>query len=200
MYPSAIQKLLKQFYKLPGVGPRTAERFVFFLLKLREAELVEFGHALASLKKNLHECGNCFNLSEKELCNICSDPRRDKDVLCVVAETREIPAIEQTGEYHGLYFVLGGNLDTIKGITPHDLRFRELVAKLQNPIVTPKEIIFGLNPHIEGETTALYLKKILEQFPDIRTTILARGLPTGGDLEYADAKTVTDALINRKKV
>ncbi len=199
MYPESITKLIRELNKLPGVGPKTAERFVFSLLRWRETDLVNFGRIIAGLKQGIHECMNCYNFAEREVCSICMNQGRDKSLLCVVAEAREIQAIEQSGSYNGLYFVLGGNLDTMRGITPERLRFTELVTKVQNPISQPDEIILGLNPNIEGETTTLYLKNLLKDL-HVRMTRLARGLPTGSDLEYADAQTVSAALHGRREV
>lgn len=199
MYPSSIQKLITQFKKLPSVGPRTAERFVFHLLKFSQHQLVEFANALANMKRDLKECARCYNMSDNDLCSICRNTARDARILCVVADIRDLASIEQTSLYHGLYFVLGGNLDTLHGITPDMLHITELVNRILNPNTKPQEIILGFNPNIEGETTALYMKEKLGHF-NIKITRLAKGLPTGSDLEYADAQTVGEALLGRREM
>ncbi|GEM_PF-31763 len=199
MYPASIQQLINLLHRFPGVGPRTAERYVFHLLQYHDQDLIELATSIARLKNDLHQCKNCYNFANHELCIICSNPQRDTTILCLVADARDLVAIERTGHYQGVYFILGGTLDPLHGITPDKLHIQELLSRLNNPHLRPSEIILGLNPNIEGETTTLYLKQILKNFP-IRMTRLARGLPTGSDLEYADADTVSAALAGRREV
>ena len=195
-YPEPIQKLIEAFNKLPGIGPKTAERFVFYLLKRPEHEINELSQALQELKKNNLLCKTCFNLAEKDPCYICTDQKRDKNTICIVAEVHDLASLEATNEYNGLYHVLGGVLNPLAGITPEKLHVKELVARINNN--KPAEIIFGLNPDMEGESTVLYLKKILQPM-NIKLTRLARGLPMGADLEYADEVTLINALKNRNQ-
>jgi len=215
-FPPAIQNLLDFFSRLPGVGPKTALRFVFYLLKQPKEEILKFIQAMQGIKHSVATCGVCYNFSEKNPCSICSDPGRDHSAICVVAEHQDLPVIENTGEYHGTYHVLGGVLDPLHGITPEQLKIKELIArltdssaasqqayKIQNIKYQIREVILALNPDLEGETTMLYLLKLIKSLrknPAIKITRLARGLPMGSDLEYADEVTVSDALKGRKEI
>lgn len=196
-YPKAIQNLIDEFSKLPGIGPRTAARFTFSLLRRNSDELELFGDAIMKLKKNILICKQCFNISEKSLCEFCSNPKRDKSIICVVEETINIPAIEKTKQYNGLYHVLGGVIRPNEGIGPDELNIKELENRLKSNEVT--EIIIATNPNTEGETTALCLLKMLSKL-NVKVTRLARGLSTGSDLEYADEQTISSALSGRKEM
>lgn len=206
-FPPPIERLIKHFRMLPGVGPRTAARFVFALLNKSEDELRAFGHALVDLKESVRTCSTCFNLSLQNPCIICADQKRDHGLLCILARPQDIQAIEETREYHGLYHVLGGTLNPIEGVTPEQLRIKELLNRLDNPSPSPlrrpgegiQEIILALNPDLEGETTSLYLSKLLKTRV-ARVTRLARGLQQGADLEYADEVTLINAIKGRREM
>jgi len=196
-YPKSIQNLIEHFSKLPSVGPKTAERYVFYLLKQHPEWLQGFAQAIAELKEKTIVCQNCLAIAETNPCSICADNRKNKSIICVVADTRDQLAIEATGQYNGLYHILGGVLNTIEGIKPEQLNIKRLLARLKTMPV--KEIILALNPDLEGETTSLYLAKLLKPFK-IKLTRLAKGLPMGADLEYADEITLSNALKYRNEV
>lgn len=196
-----LQNLIDHFSKLPGVGPKTALRFVFYLLKQSKEEVEKFAAAIGAVKSSISTCGICQNFSEKNPCSICADQKRDHSIICVVAEHQDLPVIENTREYHGTYHILGGVLDPLHGVTPEQLKIKELVARIRNSNGKIKEIILALNPDLEGETTILYLTKLIKSFgKSIKVTRLARGLPMGSDLEYADEVTLSDALKGRKEI
>ncbi len=195
--PESIQKLIEEFNKLPGIGPKTSERFVFYLLKQSKLELEKFALALSHLKDKIKTCSVCYNFTEKDPCEICGDKKRDQKTICVVAESPDQEAIEKTSEYHGSYHVLGGTINQVEGIGPENLRIQELINRLKKDHL--KEIIIALNPDMEGESTALYLVRLLKPYK-IKITRLARGLPMGSDLEYADEITLTNALAGRKEI
>lgn len=200
-FPLSLQNLIDYFSRLPGVGPKTALRFVFYLLKQPKEESEKFAAAIGAVKSSISICNVCQNFSEKNPCPICADSRRDHGTICVVAEHQDLPVIENTGEFHGTYHVLGGVLDPLHGITPDQLKIKELVARVQNSNGKIREIILALNPDLEGETTMLYLTKLIKSFgKPIKITRLARGLPMGSDLEYADEITVSDALKGRREI
>jgi len=196
-YPKPIQNLIDEFSKLPGIGPRTATRFAFNLLRRSDEEVSLLGETILRLKKETRICKLCFNISEKDLCEFCTSTKRDKSVICIVEEAMNIPAIEKTRQYNGLYHVLGGIIKPNEGIGPEDLNIDELVSRIKDNGI--KEIIIATNPNMEGETTALYLSKFLSQYM-IKTTRLGRGLSTGSDLEYADEITISNALSGRKEI
>ncbi len=199
-FPPSIQNLIDQFNKLPGIGPKTAEKLVFYLLKQSRSELNNFAQALEQVKEKTLTCESCQNFSETSPCSLCSNQKRDQTTLCVVAEPQDLMAIESTGEYHGSYQILGGTINTLEGITPDQLKIKELLNRLIQPRTQRlKEIILGFNPDLEGETTMLYLKKILQPYK-IKITRLARGLPMGSDLEYADEVTLANALKGRREI
>ncbi len=195
MYSPAIQKLIEQFSKFPTVGPRTAARFVFYLLKLPKEEISRLSESISSLQKKVKLCSFCFKPFEGEnnLCEICSDVSRDKTTLCVVEKETDLETIEKTRKYHGLYFILGG---TVSKLTKEDIE-KLRIKELQERIGNVKEIIIATNPTTEGEATALYLERLLKPL-NVKTTRLGRGLPIGGELEYADEETLASALDNRK--
>jgi recombination protein RecR len=199
--PPALQNLADSFSHLPGVGPKTALRFVFYLLKQKGEDNLKLAKAIEALDNTIATCQICQNFSEKNPCAICSDRSRDQSIICVVAEHQDLPVIENTGEYHGTYHVLGGVLDPLHGITPDQLKIKELVGRVQKNNI--KEIVLALNPDLEGETTILYLTKLIKSFDEnskIKITRLARGLPIGSDIEYADEVTLSDALKGRKEL
>lgn len=199
--PEPLKNLVDHFSRLPGVGPKTALRFVFYLLKQPKNEVEKFAAILGAIKNQMATCGICQNFSEKNPCAICGDSRRDHGTICVVAEHQDLPVIENTGVHNGTYHVLGGVLDPLHGITPDQLKIKALVGRIQNANGKIKEIILALNPDLEGETTMLYLTKLIKSFgKNIKITRLARGLPMGSDLEYADEVTVSDALKGRKEI
>lgn len=194
MLPQSIQNLINQFSKLPSVGPRTAARYVFWLVKQPSVDIEKFGEAIKNLKNDLKTCKNCFNYSNESLCLICASSTRNNSIICVVEEPLNIIPIEKTGKYQGLYHVLGGTLNPPHGIKPENLRIQELISRLKDGLV--KEIIIGLSPTTYGDTTGLHLMNALKPF-NIKITRLARGLPTGADLEYADETTLSQALDHR---
>ncbi|MCK5084917.1 MAG: recombination protein RecR [Candidatus Pacebacteria bacterium] len=196
MYPKSLQNLIKEFSKLPGIGPRTAARFAFSLLRKPEYESESLANAILKLKKETTVCQNCFNISEKELCEFCSNPKRDKSLVCIVEEAINIPAIENTRQFNGLYHVLGGIIKPSESVSPDNLNIKELIERIKSNGI--KELIIATNPNTEGETTALYLAKTLKPF-NVKITRLARGLSTGSDLEYADEMTITSALAGRRE-
>lgn len=193
-YPEPIEKLIEQLRRLPGVGPKTAERYVFHLLRRPPEETSALIQQLAHVRDAIGSCATCGTFTETTPCAICKNPRRDHAMLCVVAEASDIIAVERTGEFRGVYHVLGGLLAPIEGIGPEQLRIKELVERVRDSIT---EIIFAFDPTIEGETTVNYLARLLTP-TGIRCTRLARGLPVGGDLEYADPITLGDALTGRR--
>jgi recombination protein RecR len=196
-FPSSLDKLITLFSRLPSVGPKTAERYVFYLLKQNPALLKEMAEALVELPQRIITCSICNGIGETDPCLICSDPKRDSSQLCVVADSRDMLTIEDTGLFKGFYFVLGGTINTIEGIKPADIKVRELIDRVKD--LKPKELILGLDPNLEGETTALYLSKLIKP-AGIKVTRLAKGLPSGAHIEYADELTLGHALKFRSEV
>ncbi len=196
-YPEPVARLIDALQRLPGIGPKTAQRLTFFLLKRPPDEVRELSEALTGMKERIGHCRTCFNVTDEDPCRICADPARDPRVLCVVEEPNDLLAMERTGEFRGRYHVLLGALSPLDGIGPEDLRIRELLARLEMESVS--EIILATNPNVEGEATALYLAKLLRPFT-VRITRIARGLPVGGDLEYADQVTLSKALEGRRDI
>jgi len=188
---------IEELSKLPGIGKKTAQRLAIFLLKSEDPQVDNLISAIKDLKLKLRFCERCFNLSEEELCNICQSEKRDKSVICVVEEASDVMAIEKTHEFRGLYHVLGGVLSPLSGITPDSLHIKELLKRFE--IEEFKEVILALNPDTEGETTSLYLAKLMRPF-GITVTRIARGLPIGGDLEFADDATIGRAILNRSSL
>jgi recombination protein RecR len=197
VYAGPVQDLIDELARLPGVGPKSAQRITFFLLKLPKEDAVRLARAITEVKDRISFCRRCFNVAEGELCGICADSRRDATVLCVVEEPRDIVAVEKTQEYRGRYHVLQGAISPIEGIGPEQLRVKELLGRLQDEGIT--EIILCTNPNIEGDATAMYLARLLGPL-GIKTTRIASGLPVGGDLEYADELTLGRALQGRREV
>lgn len=205
MYSPKIQRLIDLFVKFPGVGPRTAARLVFYLVKADRKEVQGLGKAIFDLKKSLNFCSFCFKsfkVSGNKLCEICSDPRRDKTLLCVIEKEIDLASIEKNKLYKGLYFILGGSISKLKKEDINRIRIKELKERIKNPRSFGidsdlKEIILALNPTVEGESTSLYLERELKDL-DKKITRLGRGLPSGAELEYADEKTLISAFKNRK--
>lgn len=195
--PSSIEKLINEFSKLPGIGAKTASRLTFYLLKKSDMELSMFSDALGNLKKGVTYCSTCHNMAETDPCNICSDKNRDHTLLCVVEEPLDVIAIDQTGVFRGVFHVLGGVLNPLEGIGPEQLNIATLHKRLESGEI--KEIILATNPSLEGETTAMHITRMLHDLPGIKVTRLARGLPIGGDLEYADEITISRALEGRSE-
>lgn len=196
-YPNEIQNLLNLFSRFPGVGPKTAERFVFWLLKQPSDFLKELGLTVSDAAAANKVCGICFSISAQTPCAICRDNKRDSSTICVVEDVADLFAIESSGEYHGLYHVLGGLIKPLDDITPEKLNIAPLLLRLKNQVI--KEVLLALNPTMEGETTLLYLAKVLKTIGrDFKLTALGRGLPYGADLEYADSLTLTQAIQGRK--
>ncbi len=193
-YPKIFQSLIAQFSSLPSVGPKMAERLVLYLFKQDEEKLQAFAESLEGLHR-LKSCTRCFHIAEGDLCSICADQKRDQTTVCVVEEPLDVIAIERTGSFNGLYHVLGGVLESGKNDNSQNLRIQELLHRAKHD--TLQEVILATNPTTEGDLTALYLKKKLEPLK-IRVTRIARGLSTGGDIEYADELTLSSALTNRK--
>jgi recombination protein RecR len=196
-FPRPIENLIVELGKLPGVGPKTAERYAFHLLKRGAGERARLAEAVVAPDLTLRTCSVCRNYTETDPCSICGDQRRDRETVCIVANEQDLLAIDHTGEYHGLYHILGGTLSAADGVSPSDLNIRELLERLRRD--EPKEIIMALDPTIEGEATMMYLSRLLMPF-QVRLTRLARGLPIGSELGYADETTLTDALRGRREI
>jgi recombination protein RecR len=196
-YPEPFARLIEALQRLPGIGPKTAQRLTFFLLKRPVDEVRELSEALIAVKERIGHCRICFNVTDEDPCRICADPARDPRVLCVVEEPNDLLAMERTGEFRGLYHVLLGALSPLDGIGPEDIKVRELLARVEGGETT--EVILATNPNVEGEATALYLAKLLRPL-GVRVTRIARGLPVGGDLEYADQVTLSKALEGRREI
>lgn len=194
-YTKPLAQLIEFFQKFPGVGPKSAQRMAFHLLKMPLGEVQRFAQILVDAKQNIHYCSTCFNMSASDPCEICTDTRRDNSVICVVAETKDLIAIEKTREYKGLYHVLQGTLSPLDGIGVEDIRIKELITRVADENV--KEIILALSPSVEGEATSLYLTKLIKPF-NIKISRIAFGLPVGSDLEYADEITLAKAIEGRR--
>jgi recombination protein RecR len=202
LYAEPVQRLIDELARLPGIGPKSAQRVAFHLLKVTPATARELADAIIEVKEKVRLCRVCFNVSDAELCEFCRDPRRDRSLVCVVQEPPDIVAIERTREFHGLYHVLQGAISPIEGIGPEELRVAELLERLKNPQegeVAVTEVIVATNPNIEGEATAMYLGRLLTPL-GVTVTRLASGLPVGGDLEYADEVTLGRALEGRRSI
>lgn len=193
-FPPTLTRVIQAFSRFPGIGNKTAQRLGFHLLKSDKETVMEMAQAFIDLKEKIRTCDNCYNIAEISPCEICSDTKRDHHTICVVEEAADIFIFEKTG-YRGLYHVLGGVLSPLDGVGPDDLRFKELVERMANI----SELILGINASIEGETTTLYLKKLLQDSP-VTITRLARGLPVGGQLEYVDEATLSRSLNERVKL
>ena len=197
MYEGIVQELIDELGRLPGVGPKSAQRIAFHILQTESFDVKRLAQILLEVRDKVRFCSICGNVAEQETCSICRDPRRSQTTICVVEEAKDVVAIERTREFRGLYHVLGGAISPIDGIGPDDLRITQLVKRLADNTVT--EVIIATDPNLEGEATATYLTRLLVQ-PGLRVTRLASGLPVGGDLEYADELTLGRALEGRREV
>ena len=197
MYDGIVQDLIDELGRLPGIGPKSAQRIAFHILQTETFDVTRLAEILMTVKEKVRFCDVCGNVTEQELCGICRDPRRSPATICVVEEAKDVVAIERTREFKGLYHVLGGAISPIDGIGPDDLRIRQLMRRLADGVVT--EVIIATDPNLEGEATATYLSRMLMHL-DLRVTRLASGLPVGGDLEYADEVTLGRAFEGRRLV
>ena len=197
IYPKSIASLIEHFQKFPSVGPKSAQRMAFFLLRMPKSEVEKFAQSMIDAKENTKTCEICFNLSATSPCEICSSSQRDKSIICVVAETKDLIAIEKTNEYKGLYHVLQGLISPMDGIGADDIRIKELLSRLTDERV--KEIILALSPSVEGEATSLYLSKLIKPV-GVKISRIAFGLPVGADLEYADEITIAKAIEGRREL
>lgn len=192
----SVSNLISEFTKLPGIGRKSAERIAYYLLRIPPEDALRLAEAIRSVKENVHHCRQCFNLSESELCSVCSDPSRQQDVVCVVEQPRDLVAIEQTGVYRGLYHVLLGHVAPLEGIGPEQLTIQQLVERVQQGHI--REIIMATNPTTDGDGTALLISNQLAEFP-VRVTRLARGITPGSIIEFANKEILTDALTGRQE-
>jgi len=193
----AIETLVDEFGRLPGIGRKTAQRLTYFLLKTTREDCLRLARAIERVTDEVRICRTCGNLGDTDPCGFCQNPRRDQGQLCVVEEASDIPAIEKSGNFGGLYHVLGGRLSPLDGVGPDDLNLRGLIERLQGEV---RELIIATNPSVEGEATATYIHRLVGQILDLRATRLARGLPVGGDLEYADGVTIAEAFSGRQEM
>ena len=197
-YSPSIEKLIENFEKLPSIGHKTAARLAFYMLSQSNEEINEFVASIINAKKNLRYCSKCYNISDTDPCPICSNPKRDSSVICVVEDVRDIIAMERTHEFKGVYHVLHGSISPMNGIGPEDIKIKELLDRLKQASEI-KEIIIATNPRVEGEATAMYLSRLIKPF-GIKVTRIAHGIPVGGDLEYTDEVTLTKALEGRREI
>ena len=195
-YTPSIERLIESFERLPSIGHKTAARLAFHMLDASEEETNAFIQSIQNAKQNLKYCSKCYNISDTDPCNICSNPKRDENVICVVEDVRDIIAIERTHEYKGVYHVLHGSISPMNGIGPNDIKIKELLARINDDT---KEIIIATNPRVEGEATAMYISKLLKPF-EVKVTRIAHGIPIGGDLEYTDEITLSKALEGRREL
>jgi recombination protein RecR len=196
-YAPPIARLLEELERLPGIGPKSAQRIAYWLLTAESADAQRLATAITEVKRTIHFCPQCFNFAEGDLCNVCADPERDRTSICVVEEPRDLVAVDRTGEFRGTYHVLQGAISPMDGIGPERLRIRELIDRLAPGEVT--EVVIATNPNVEGETTALYLARLIKPL-GIKVTRIASGLPVGGDLEFADEVTLGRALEGRREM
>lgn len=196
-YSTSIQDLIDNLAKLPGIGGKTAERLAFHIIKENNKEVQQLLNAIVSAKKNLKKCSKCFNISDDEICPICSNKERNHKLICVVEDVKDIISMEKTGEYKGIYHVLEGVLSPMNGVSPEDLRIKELIIRVTEEKV--EEVIIATNPKVEGETTASYIAKILKPYK-VKVTRIAHGIPIGGDLEFVDEVTLAKAIEGRREM
>lgn len=196
-YPEPISKLIDSFTKLPGIGPKTAVRLAFFVINMKDDDVLEFANSLVSAKRELTHCKVCGHITDQDPCLICSDQSRDESIICVVEDPKDVIAMEKMKEYNGKYHVLNGVISPMDGIGPEDINVADLINRLKNEEV--KELILATNPNIEGEATAMYISRLVKP-SGIRTTRIAHGLPVGGDLEYADEVTLAKSLEGRREL
>lgn len=193
-YTESLNELIEQFGKLPGIGPKTAERLAFHVLKADVDEAMALAEAIGGVKKNIQQCQRCFNMSEADTCRICADPKRDSGVICVVEQSKDIINLEKTGLCNWVYHVLGGHIAPLEGVEPSDLTIDELVRRVRQDDVT--EVVMATNPNLEGDGTTLYISSLLRPL-GVKITRLARGLPAGGSIEYASGTILADAIMGR---
>ena len=196
-YTESLTRLIEEFAKLPGVGPKTAERLAFYILKAEPVEAMKLAKAISDVKNKTRRCEICYNFSEEAVCQICSDERRDKEMICIVEQPKDIINLEKTGSCRWVYHVLGGHIAPLEGIEPSDLTIEKLVERVHQGNI--KEVIMATNPNMSGDGTALYISSLLKT-TGVKITRLARGLPTGSTIEYASGKMLTDAIIGRQKL
>jgi recombination protein RecR len=197
VYTETLNKLIAEFEKLPGIGPKTAERLAFYILKAQPAEALELADAIRNVKDKIKHCQICYNLSEQTVCQICSDERRDKSIICVVEQSKDIINLEKTGACKWVYHVLGGHIAPLEGVEPGDLTIEQLLNRMRQGDV--KEVIMATNPNMAGDGTALYISSLLRT-TGAKITRLARGLPSGSTIEYASGKILTDAILGRQEL
>ncbi|EPY5017445.1 recombination mediator RecR [Listeria monocytogenes] len=196
-YPEPITKLIDSFMKLPGIGPKSAARLAFYVLDMKEDDVLDFAKALVDAKRKLSFCSVCGHITDKDPCYICADTSRDRSVICVVQESKDVIAMEKMRDFHGLYHVLHGTISPMDGIGPEDINIPDLLKRLQDDTI--EEVILATNPNVEGEATAMYISRLLKP-SGIKVTRIAHGLPVGGDLEYADEVTLSKAMEGRREV
>jgi len=198
--PSSLQKLINELSKLPGIGPKTAQRLAFYLLKLDGIDINNLSQSIAQIKSGIVFCSVCHNMGESDPCLTCTDVKRDRSIVCVVEEPLDAQAIDKSGQFNGVFHVLGGVLNPLEGIGPENLEVESLLLRVASNELRVKEVIIATNPSLEGETTAMHLQKIIKaQSPSVKITRIARGLPMGGDLEYADEITLNRAMEGRRE-
>lgn len=195
-YPRPMGKLIGELSKLPGIGPKTAQRLSFYILGLSKGKVNELADSIVAAKKEINYCSKCNNLTANDPCDLCSSDQRDKTTICVVESAKDVIAMEKTGEYHGLYHVLHGSISPMDGIGPDDIKIKNLLPRIKEGV---EEVIVATDPNAEGDATAMYLGKLLKPL-DVKVTRLAHGLPVGGDLEYADEVTLSKALEGRREI
>ncbi len=196
-YSPSIEKLIESFEKLPSIGHKTATRLAFYMLDLDEKDTTDFINSIVDAKTKLKFCSKCFNISDTDPCIICSNPKRDQSIICVVEDVRDIVAMERTHEFNGVYHVLHGTISPMNGIGPEDIKIKELLNRISEGNI--KEVIIATNPRVEGEATSMYISKLLKPF-GVKVTRIAHGIPVGGDLEYTDEVTLTKALEGRREL
>ena len=197
LYIKSVENLINEFRKLPGIGPKSAKRIVFFLLKLSHSDIAKFSKNLIEMKEKVKFCSQCYSLTEEDICHICRDQSRDRKKICIVEEVSDVIIVEKTGEYKGLYHILGGLLSPIENVGPDEIRVPRLLERVKANNI--EEVIIAVNPTVEGESTGMYLKKILVPL-GVKVTKLASGIPVGGDLEYADEITIGRAISDRREL
>lgn len=195
-YTPSMAKLIEELSKLPGIGPKTAQRLAFYIIDMSDEGVDSLSAAIKEAKQKVHYCGICFNITDRDICEICSDESRDRSMICVVEDPRDVVAMEKTKEYRGLYHVLHGTISPLDGIGPEDIRIKELLARLNEDV---REVILAINPDVEGEATTLYIARLIKPL-GIKVTRIAHGIPMGGELEYADEITLGSALTGRREL
>ena len=197
LYSPSIEKLIESFERLPSIGHKTAARLAFYMLNCSEEETNDFVSSIINAKKNLKYCSKCYNISDTDPCNICSNPKRDESIICVVEDVKDVLAMERTHEFQGVYHVLHGSISPMNGVGPDDIKIKELLSRIMAGNV--KELIMATNPRVEGEATSMYISKLVKPL-GVKVTRIARGIPVGGDLEYTDEITLTKALEGRSEI